>query len=510
MDAERPAASPVDPVTPAGAARPAVRPARVTRAADRVGFWEKTALGSGYFAIFYGNSGVKSLAIPVYQMVLGVNPAVLGFVLAIPRFWDALTDPVVGIVSDNLHSRFGRRKPIIILGACLQAIAFGLIWMVPRRLGPVSTIVYLTATLLLFYTCFSIFSVPLMSLTYEMTPDYQERTRVSAFAGFFQKIGELTYGWTFWAASLPVFGSVFAGVRIIGWSIGLLAMGVVGMAPGIFVRERYYAKAARQNRVRLAPAFRAAFSNRAFTVLLGLTVSQVLAGMLASNIDYYLLVYNVCGGDIIAGTKWKGVLSSAYAIFGILAIVPVNAMANRYGKRLTLRVIFVLVLIGSVGKWFLFTPGNPWKILIDPLFCGPVWTAISVLIPSMLADVCDADELEHGLRREGMLGSLFSWIQKTGVALAFFGAGLVLNLIGFHSSLGGRQAASTLLDMRLTLAFSTALWSIVAIWLLAYYPLTKARAYEIRDALEARRGRVGAAAPGVIEPNSGPPNGRAE
>ena len=242
--------------------------------------------------------------------------------------------------------------------------------------------------------------------------------------------------------------------------------------------------------MRLGPAFSAAFSNRAFTVLLGLTVCQVVAGMLASNIDYYLLVYNMCGGDIVEGTKWKGVLSSAYAIFGIAAIFPINWMANHHGKRTTLSIIFGLVLLGAVGKWFLFTPGHPWKILIDPLLCSPAWTGIYVLIPSMLADVCDEDEMQHGMRREGMLGSLFSWIQKTGFALAFFGAGLVLNLIGFNASLGGMQADSTILGMRLTLAVSTALWSLVAIWLLRYYPLTKARAYEIRDALEARRGSV--------------------
>jgi GPH family glycoside/pentoside/hexuronide:cation symporter len=471
-------------------AAPAAGVDRETRPADKIGFNEKMALGSGYLAIFYGNSGVKSLAIPVYQMVLGVNPLVLGLVLAIPRFWDALTDPVVGLISDNCHTRFGRRKPLIILGAVLQAVAFGFIWMVPRGLSQSSTIAYLVGTLLLFYTCFSIFSVPLMSLTYEMTPDYQERTRVSAFGGFFGKIGELTYSWTFWAANLAVFGSMIAGVRIIGWTIGIVVMGLVGMVPGIFVRERYYKKASRQERVRLRPAFRAAFSNRAFTVLLGLTICQVLAGMLASNIDYYLLVYNMCGGNIVEGTKWKGVLSSAYAVFGIAMIFPINWMANRFGKRTTLSVIFGLVLVGALGKWFLFTPGNPWKILIDPLLCSPAWTALAVLIPSMLADVCDDDELQHGLRREGLLGSLFSWIQKTGFALAFFGAGLVLNLIGFDASLGGMQSESTILGMRLTLAISTALWSVIAIWLLAYYPLTKARAYEIRDKLEAIRGRV--------------------
>jgi len=115
-----------DAIAQTGAGRPAPgadNADRETRASDKIRFKEKLALGSGYLAIFYGNSGVKSLAIPVYQMVLGVNPAVLGLVLAIPRFWDALTDPVVGIISDNCHTRFGRRKPIIILGALLQAVA---------------------------------------------------------------------------------------------------------------------------------------------------------------------------------------------------------------------------------------------------------------------------------------------------------------------------------------------------------------------------------------------------
>jgi GPH family glycoside/pentoside/hexuronide:cation symporter len=87
-----------------------------------------------------------------------------------------------------------------------------------------------------------------------------------------------------------------------------------------------------------------------------------------------------------------------------------------------------------------------------------------------------------------MLGALFSWIQKTGYALAFFCTGVVLSMTGFNASLGGHQASSTLTEMRLSLAGSTALWAVSAIVLLAFYPLTKARAYQTRDALEARRG----------------------
>lgn len=465
--------------------------ANETREEDKVSFREKLSLGAGSLALFYGNSGVKSLAIPVYQMVLKVDPVILGLVLAIPRLWDALTDPIVGIVSDNCRSRFGRRKPIIVLGAILQAITFGAIWMVPAGWSQSAVVAYLVVTLIAFYTCFSIFSVPLYSLTYEMTADYKERTRVSAFGGFFWKAGELTYSWVFWAANLAVFGSVMHGVRTIGWTIGICVMGLFGLIPGLFVRERQFRRAANQEKVRLIPAVKACFSNRAFVVLIGLTVCQVLAGMLASNIDYYLLVYYMNAGDIVEGTKWKGVLSTGYAILGIGMIYPVNWMANRFGKRTALTVIFGLVLAGGFGKWFIYTPGNPWKILLDPILCGPVWTALSVLTPSMLADVCDDDELRYGLRREGMLGSLFSWIQKTGYALAFFGAGLALNIVGFDAAAGGAQAPETLLGMRLMLAVSTGIWAIIALVLLSFYPLSKARAYEIRDELEARRGRIG-------------------
>jgi GPH family glycoside/pentoside/hexuronide:cation symporter len=475
---------------PSPVSSPAAAPSFETRAGDRVSFKEKLALGAGYLAKFYGDNGVKSLTIPFYQMFLKVDPALLGLVLALPRFWDAVTDPFVGKISDNCRSRFGRRKPIIVIGAILQALAFGAIWMVPSGLSQTATIAYLVGSLLLFYTCFSIFSVPLMSLTYEMTPDYKERTRVSAFGVFFGKIGELTYNWVFWVANLAIFASVFHGMRVVGWSVAILAMGLFGMIPGLFVQERQFKRVERQEKVRLWPALKAAFSNRSFLILIGFTVCQVLAGMLSSNIDYYILVYHMHGGDIAEGTKWKAVLSSGFAVVGIVSIFPISWMANRLGKRNTLFVIFGLNFLGGLAKWFIFTPGNPWKILLDPLLCGPAWTAVNLLTVSMLADVCDDDELRHGLRREGMIGSLFSWIQKTGFALAYLGSGLALNFVGFKAGLGGAQLPEAITGMRLILAGSITLWSVFAIGLLVFYPLSKRRAYEIRDELEKRRGSV--------------------
>jgi GPH family glycoside/pentoside/hexuronide:cation symporter len=197
------------------------------------------------------------------------------------------------------------------------------------------------------------------------------------------------------------------------------------------------------------------------------------------------------GGDVSHGYKWKAVLSSTYAVVGIVSIPFVTWLANRYGKHITLSITFGMVLLGAIGKWVLYTPGTPWKILIDPLLCGPVWVAIWTLTPSMLADICDEDELRHGLRREGVFGALFTWIQKIGYSFGFLGAMITLKLTGFNAAnAGGVQTSETLRAMRVVLSGSTALWAVLALGLLAIYPLTRKRAYEIRDALEARRGRI--------------------
>jgi GPH family glycoside/pentoside/hexuronide:cation symporter len=196
-------------------------------------------------------------------------------------------------------------------------------------------------------------------------------------------------------------------------------------------------------------------------------------------------------GDVAQGSVWKGFLSSSYAVLGILWLFPIAWLANRYGKHIALGISFALVLLGSVGKWYLYTPGHPWKILFDCVLCGPVWVAIFTLTPSMLADVCDDDELRHGFRREGTFGALFSWVQKTGYSFSFLGAMLTLKLTGFNAANpGGLQAPDTILSMRLVLTASTALWAVAALVLLVFYPLNRKRAEEIRAALEARRGRV--------------------
>ena len=460
------------------------------RCAGSVGFAEKLALGAGGLPVYLGLAAVAALATPYYQMTLKVSPTLLGAALTVPRFLDAFIDPLVGRFSDNFHSRFGRRRPLIAFGALVQALAFGLIWMVPTGWSQYGLAAWLVASQIVFYVGYAFFSVPFAALQYEITPDYDERTRVSSFVGFFGKVGEMGNNYFFAIASSALFVSVSVGVRSVGWVIGCVLLGVVAAIPAFFVRERFFHRAEQQEKVRLLPGIAAAFRSRAFVILVGLTLLQIVAGMFASSLDYYLIVYSIFGGDVPGGSVWKGNLSMGYAIVGILSIYPVAWLAQRIGKTRTVVIAFVLTFFGAIGKWLFFTPGSPWRILLDPLLCGPVWIAINILTPAMLADICDEDELRGGMRREGLFGAIFSWIQKVGYSTAAFGASVSLQMTGFDAALGGAQPPDTIFRIRLILALSTAVWAVLAIILLRLYPLSRQRAHEIRGPRGAPRGRT--------------------
>ena len=457
---------------------------------DKVSMPQKLAYGVGDWPNFFGNQMVKNLSMPVYNMTLGVDPALLGLCLGIPRIWDAFTDPLMGSISDNFHSRYGRRRPFIFIGAILMGLSFGLIWMVPEHWGQGAQLGYFLATCLIFYTCFTIYSVPLNSLGYEMTPDYDERTRVMAVKSFFGKVGEFLYQWIFPLTTLAVFASVIEGVRIVSWIVAIVIFAGVGVLPAIFVKERYYQKAQAQKKVPLFKGVRDTLRNKPFLVIITIMICNILSGMVASGVDYYLIVYYMFDGDIAKGSVWKAVLSSGYAVVGIAAIYPIGKLATKFSKRRALIMVYSLVVVGGIVKWFVFTPGMPWLILLDPLFCGPIYTAIGMIIASMLADICDDDELKTGARREGSFGSVYTWIMKSGVSLAFFGTGIALNVSGFDAKLGGDQAPGAILALRCFLVGATVSTALAAIVLLRFYPITRTSALETRRLLEERRGLV--------------------
>ncbi len=438
----------------------------------------------------FGNITVQSMAIPVYQMMLGVSPTLLGLALTLPRLWDAFLDPIVGSLSDNFRSRWGRRRPFIVGGAIAMGLSYGLIWMVSPDWSEWGKIAYFMVTALLFYTCYAFFSIPYQSLTYESSPDYDERTRVMAHYAVWGKIADLSSGWIFPLSQLAMFASPIIGIRSVGWGVGIFILALVGMIPGLFGRERYYHAVTTQAKVKLRAALASALRNPALLVLMGLCLLKVMPSMLASSMDHYLLVYYMNGGDVAAGTSWKAALTTTYGLVGLASIPILQVLAHRYGKKATMAIVYGLVILAGFGKWFLFVPGHTWIVLLDAVLSAPIWIGLSMLIPSMLADVCDDDELKSGQRREGTFGAVYNWIVKAGISFAFLGTGLLLDFVGFDSKLGGAQSPDTFFWMRFSFAGVTIVSAILGVIVALLYPITRERAEETRRLLELRRGTV--------------------
>jgi GPH family glycoside/pentoside/hexuronide:cation symporter len=479
----------------------------VTHSSDRVPFIEKTLLGSGSLAAFFGSVGISILAYPVFNMLLGINAAWVGIALMIPRMCDAFLDPIVGKFSDNFHSPYGRRKPFIVSGAISMGILFALIWYVPTKWAPSWQIGYFIVLQFLYFIANSIYSVPYNALTYEMTPDYNERTRVMAFCAFFHKLGEMAGGWMLpLAATLGIWLVAGAhdlnmsGIRAMGWIVGIGIMALIGILPGLAVKERFKSKSESQTEVRLWEGIRSAMSSSAFLILTAIIVLNTLSGVLAMGIDQYLLVYFMNGGDKAAGLIQKGLLSSGYALVGFAAIPLITWIASRFGKKGSLYFVYSLMVFGGCMKWFIFTPGHPMYhigkividpiLLIDPLLCGPMWVAVKIMLASMMADICDEDELRHGQRREGVFGAVFFWLEKMVFSMAFLSTGMALTFAHFNPDLGGNQTHETFTRMRLFLAAAPAIAAVFALIALKFYPITAVRAASTRRQLEERRGAV--------------------
>lgn len=464
---------------------PTAQPAKQSQRVN-IGTGQRLALGAGFFAMFFAAQSVNVLAVPFYQMTLGVDPFLLGLALTLPVLLGTVLGPWVGHLSDQSKSRFGRRRPFILIASWLSCLCFGLIWMVPAHWSETAQLLYFVLWSLAFYIAATFVAVPMTCLAYEMSPDYHQRTEIMGFTTYFLKLGSLLYQWLFPLAQLALFSSVFIGIRYVGWGVAVFILGLLGSLAAIYSRERAPRRAPLLPRASLRDSLATLGANRSLRVLLLLTLLQLGGGAYSAGMDYYLLVYFMFDGNIAEGAIWKGALSVAYAALGFATVPWLVRLSSRYGKVRALVLIYWLTALGGALKWFIFTPGTGWWLLLDAVFCTAIWTAMTMLLPSMLADVCDEDELLHGERREGLFVALHNWVSSISVALALLLAGLSLNLIGFDARLGGAQPEQSIFAMRLILCFGTVLFSLMSLICLRYYRLTAARSQQISRQLLAQ------------------------
>jgi len=211
--------------------------------------------------------------------------------------------------------------------------------------------------------------------------------------------------------------------------------------------------------------------------------------ILISSFQSYVIIYYVAGGDQTLGAEWTGWAGSVGAVSTFVVIAIVTWLGTKIGKRRAFFVSTGLSMVGYALKWICYNPAYPWLVVLPSPLLAFGLGGLFTLMPAMVADVVDVDELKTHERREGMFGSIFWWVVKLGMSAALAGGGFLLNATGFDVELGGAQSDQTIFFMRLCDAVIPIITSAFAIWAVVKFPITEEKAREVRQALEARRGK---------------------
>ncbi|MCF8259777.1 MAG: MFS transporter [Melioribacteraceae bacterium] len=452
-------------------------------------------LGSIVNNLLGGAIGFMSI---VLNVGLGINPALVGTLQAIPRFTDALTDPIMGYISDKTRSRFGRRRPYIFIGAIGVGTIFALMWQLPAGHSEMFYFWFFLVGSIVFYMFYTVFATPWVALGYELTSDYHERTRLMAVMNFMGQFAWISLPW-FYAImeNDRLFSNSVEGARTLAIIIGVF-VAVLGIMPAIFCRESYVPpdveKGAKKSVLAGIKENIAMFVKGLVITLKRVEFLKLCVGtfflfngiMLVGAFSSYITIFYVCGGDTDLGARYMGLFGTINTAATLGSIALVTWISSKLGKRRTFVLATAVTLVGSLLKWFCYDPLLPWKVLLPAPLMAVGMGGLFTLMGSMIADVCDLDELETGERREGMFGSIYWWMVKLGMALAFGLSGYLLNITGFEVDLGGAQSAATFEMMKMFDVLIPAVCAGISIYAVWKFKITEERSMEIRDELELR------------------------
>ncbi|NWG05893.1 MAG: MFS transporter [Chloroflexi bacterium] len=459
----------------------------------------KLLYGSGDWGI--SSIGMmRSIFYAIYLTdVVGLEPRLASFGALIGIVWDAVNDPIIGALSDRLQTRWGRRRPFLLWFAIPFGLSFIILWSAPDWNSQVALLTYVTLSFMLSDTLTTLVSVPFLSLTPELTPDYDERTTLTSFRSVFQLIGALSM-----VIAAPAIvdrvllegGSQQQGFMLVG-----AIFGFIGAIPllliGWFVRETSTAE--QQQSLPFREAVNAAWGNIPFRFAVGLHMLNWSAVDMVAVAFPYFLLYWVAQGDLLASIQIFGFdLAYESAFFGVLMtvcilFVPFWLWVSKVRNKREAYAVGMMFWVAVSFLMYTIQPGQTTYLLVIAALAGIGVSAAYTLPDAIFADVIEWDELRTGRRREGIFYGIRTLIRKLTGALVIFITLQLLGWSGYVSPPDGvvrfAQSDSALQMIRLLVSpFGAVLLSgtIILAWL---FPLSREQYTRIQKLLEQRRGR---------------------
>lgn len=458
-------------------------PARTTPLSRK----ELLAYGAGGASANLTDHALTHLASPVFTIMLGVSPAWVGTLLTVTRIWDAFSEPLMGAISDNFRSRWGRRRPFILVGGILAGLFFTALYLFPRGWDPTHYFVYLAILSFAFYTAHTVMNVPYLSLLPELAPDTHGRNRLAAISTVFMRGVSILVVWLFSISQLPFFSDGIQGVRTVSALLGAVAIGLA-VWTALGVRERHQDRIQHQEKFSILTGIKETLRLKPIYPLLATDILIGIAGNLVNTIGFFLLVYYVRNGDLRTSAFDNGILGTAFLASSVLAVGPATKIVQRFGRLRAFYVCVAAIIVGSLLKWVCYQPGQATWVWVPFVLIGPGLCISTMILTAMKADVTDWDELRTGKRREGMIGAVQSWVSKTINSLNFAVSGFMLVLTGFNVDLGVSQSPGTLSMLRVLFVVVPIVFALLAVMTIRRFPIDEAKAAEMRRTLEERRG----------------------
>jgi GPH family glycoside/pentoside/hexuronide:cation symporter len=470
---------------------------------DRIPVLTKMAYGLGTALDMWGLWLYPSVGFAVFSIYLGVNAWWVGLAMTLIRLYDAFSDPFVGWISDNVRTKYGRRRPFILIAGIICGLGLPILfsvspsWSDKTFFGVSAVFWYMIFSNMVYIPIFSAFTVPFNSLANELTPDYEERTSLMTYRSAMQKVFEVATFYALRFTNLACFlipgtdkHNVLRGMQAYSCFLGGV-MAIFAIIIFLRVKERYYEKIVvkSQAHISLKSALYETLTCRPFLFMLLVGASFNLGTSMLGTLGYYATVFYVCGGNQSLGNDWNFWMGLAFMFGGLIGAPILNRVAYFIGKRNALIVTACIGMIAYAGSWYLYTPHIQWLQTIASGLMGLTASGLWMLYGSICADIIDYDELHTGKRREGSFTSCGTYILKLGNSLGGFLAGIIISKVGDNAAL---QAGNpeTIFWIRVMLAAVPLVGMVLVIIFILQVPLTKKICEEIRATLEARRGKV--------------------
>ncbi|MBI3167806.1 MAG: MFS transporter [Chloroflexi bacterium] len=468
---------------------------------SKLPFWLKTLYGSGDWGI--ASIGMmRSIFYAIYLTdVVGIEPRLASLGALAGIVWDAVNDPIIGMLSDRVKSKLGRRRPFLLWFAFPFGLSFVMLWSAPNWDSQIGLLLYVTLAFMISDTLTTLVAVPYLSLTPELTQNYDERTSLSSFRTVFQLVSAMV---VVIAAPMIVDSVILGGgTQQQGFMTAGAIFGAIGSLPlfflGLFVRERFASAVAEQERLSFRETLKLAWQNIPFRYAVGIYMFNWSAvDMVAITFPFFLL-YWVAQGNLLAKITIFGVdLALESAFFGVMMFVCVLFVP--FWLWLSKKQNKIRAYIAGMAAWiivelliFTIQPGETNYLLLIAALAGIGVSAAYILPDSILPDVIEWDELRTGRRQEGIYYGIRTLIRKLTGAGVIFVTLQILGWSGYQAPPDGvtqfQQPESALFMIRMMDSFIGAailLGTIIIAW---SYPLTRERYQKIQRLLAVRRSK---------------------